>query len=106
MGDTFISGKNYHYTAYGLKIASCIPCPELLAGNGSPDVTIRYGKTSDSLAGAQAKGGYYQATPEQLLLSIDRVARFLVSRGEEILIDRVPDSNDIEVRLYLLGSAL
>jgi hypothetical protein len=106
MGDTFDSDTDYHYKAYGLKITSCIPCPELLAGNGSPDVTIRYGKTPRSLAGAQAKAGYYQATPEQLLLTIDGAARFLVSRGEEILIDRASDSNDVEVRLYLLGSAL
>ena len=103
MDDMFDSGKDYHYTAYGLKIASCIPCPELLAGNGSPDVTIRYEKTPDSLAGAQARGGYYQATPDQLLLTIDRVARFLVSAGEEILIDRAPNSDDLEVLLYLLG---
>ena len=105
MSKTLDSRMDYHYTAYGLKIASCIPCPELLAANGSPDVTVRYGKTPYSLTGSRARGEYFQATPKQLLLTIKSVARFLVSAGQEILIDRAPGSKDAEVRLYLLGSA-
>jgi hypothetical protein len=106
MDYTADSCRKYQYTAYGLNIASCIHCPELLPGNGSPNVTIRYGTVPDSLASPKGKGACYEATPEQLLLSINGVARFLVSAGEEILIDRAPNSDDAEIRLYLLGSAL
>ena len=100
------SDKSYLYTAYGLKIESCIPCPELSPGNGPPDVTIRYGAVMDSLAGAKDRGAWYQATPEQLLISIDGVARYLVTGGKEIVIERAPNAKDDEMRLFLLGSAL
>lgn len=98
--------KSYHYTAYGLNIVSCIPCPELSPGNEPPDMTIRYGAVLDSLAGAKDRGAWYQATPEQLLISIDGVARYLVTGGKEIVIERAPNAKDDEVRLFLLGSAL
>ena len=98
--------KRYQYTAYGLNILSCIPCPELSPGNGLPDVTIRYGAVPDSLVGAKERGTWYQATPEQLLLSIDGVGRYLITGGKEIVIERAPNAKDDVVRLFLLGSAV
>ena len=99
------SEKSYNYTVYGLEIASFIYCPELPLGKGLPDVYIRYGSAPDSLAEAKAKGHYYEASPDQLLLSIERVGKYLISGGKEILIDRAPNVTDEEVRLFLLGSA-
>jgi hypothetical protein len=97
--------KGYVYTAYGLNIVSCIPCPELSLGRGRPDVKIFYAAVPDSLVSAKLKNDWYQSTPEQILLSIDGVGRYLVTDGKEILIDRAPDAGDDEVRLFLLGSA-
>lgn len=105
MGCLRASEKSYQYTAYGLNILSHIPCPELLQGIGTPDVTIRYGVAPDYLPGAEATEDCYQAAPGQFLLTISGVAKYLVSSGQEILIDRAPTAEDDELRLFLLGSA-
>lgn len=104
--------KLFHYTAYGLHLASEIECGELLPsaaathGATAPDVWIRYGEVPESLPEANWQGAYYQAKPEQCLLSISHIARYLVRDGSAITIDRATDAADEEVRLYLLGSCL
>jgi hypothetical protein len=99
------SDSSAHYTAYGLNIASCISCPELSPGSGTPDVIIRYGDLSQSLDTTRDKSNAYEANPDHLLFSIDGVAKYMVSQGREILIDRAAKAEDSEVRLFLLGSA-
>lgn len=95
----------HHYKAFGLNIESALPCLELAPSRSVPDVRIRYGAVPDALADATGKGPYYQARANRLLLIIEDVARYLVSDGREIIIERAPGSRDDEVRLYLLGSA-
>jgi hypothetical protein len=99
------SDSSARYTAYGLNISSCIPCPELSPGSGTPDVTISYGAVPDSLDTTRDKGPAYEANPDELLFSIDGVAKYMVSQGREILIERAATAEDSEVRLFLLGSA-
>ncbi|MDY7031661.1 MAG: hypothetical protein SVY10_07100 [Thermodesulfobacteriota bacterium] len=94
-----------YYTAFGLNIASAIPCPELPAGAETQDVVVRYGRVAHTLTGAGLRSGCYEVAPNRLLLAIEGVARYLVSSGKEILIDRAPDAPDDDVRLFLLGSA-
>ena len=96
----------YSYTAYGLNIASCLPCPGLHPGSGVPDVIVRYGPVPDALPDARVGGVCYQATSRQLLLSVSGVAKYLVSDGREIWVERAEKANDDDVRLFLLGSAL
>ena len=96
---------NTHYTAFGLNIASCIPCPELSPGVGTPDVVVRYGAVPKSLDPTRSSGSSYEANPDHLFFSIDGVAKYVVSKGREILIDRAETAEDSEVRLFLLGSA-
>jgi hypothetical protein len=90
--------------AFGLTISSCIHCPELSAGSGAADVAVRYGEVPQNLPGATQIGVRYQATSGRLLFEVDRIARFLVCNGNEVVIDRHPDATDDEVRLFLLGS--
>ena len=47
----------YHYTVYGLQVASEIYCPELCPAEGKPDVSIRYG----SLKHIRLNGDYHEA---------------------------------------------
>ncbi|MGB5684616.1 MAG: hypothetical protein WBM35_02300 [Candidatus Electrothrix sp.] len=99
----------YHYTAYGLKICSGIPCPQLITLNNdsdfTPDIHIRYGKIPKSLQNPIAKGVLYQARPDEFLLQLDEIGGFWVRNGKEIIISPAPDATDDEVNLFLFGSA-
>jgi hypothetical protein len=94
------------YTAYGLQVDSEVPLPELLPGsNQSPDVQIRYGSVPTSLPDPLGQGGYFQAAPDTFLLRVRNTARYLVVKGQEIVIERLPNCSEDALRLYLLGSA-
>jgi hypothetical protein len=97
--------RTYSYSVYGLNVASSIPLPELSGGEGKPDVTIRYGPVPTLLQGAAESGSFYQAAPGSILLLVDGVARYLVTDGKQIIIQREPDSSHEEVTLFLLGCA-
>ena len=94
------------YAVYGLQIASELPLPELLPGsNRSPNVHIHYGPVPTALPNPLGEGGYFQATPDTFLLTVRDIARFLVVKGQEIVIERFPNCPEEGLRLYLLGSA-
>lgn len=98
---------NYSYHAYGLNIASDLECPELLRGNGAaPDVRVRLGNVPEQLDSPKAQDVPYQAAPQQFLLKLDRIARFLVCNGNEIVIERAPEATDGDLRVFLLGSVI
>ncbi len=98
-----MAGKTY--SVYGLNVTSLLPLPELPAGAGKPDVTIRYGSVPVVLPGTAKKGGFFQAAPGSFLLFVDGVARYLVTGGRRIVIEREQGATDNEVRLFLLGYA-
>lgn len=99
------SNQIYYYHAFGLVIESTVACPELLPQEGAPDVTIYYGDVPESLDDGIAKNAWYQQNSEAVLLKIDSIAKYLILRGEKIIIERASGSHDDEVRLYLFGSA-
>jgi hypothetical protein len=92
--------------AFGLTIASVLPLPELLPAAGAADVTISYGAVPDELESVEQRGVCFQANSAAFLLKLKRVAKYLVTAGERIVIERVPGVQDQEVRLFLLGSAM
>lgn len=100
-----MSQGTYHYSVYGLTVASCLPLPELSAGTGTPDVTVRYGSVPEALDGAEVVGGFYQASPGLFLLHVEDVARYLISEGNLVVIQRAQGAGDEEVGLFLLGCA-
>lgn len=98
--------EGYVYQAFGLQIRVCFPCPELLPSSQPPEVTVTYGPVPEALEGPSLEGSWYQSAPGLFLLKIKDIARYLVRNGEEIIIERAPQANDTEVRLYLLGSGM
>ena len=98
------------YTAFGLQIDSEVPLPGLLPGsNRAPDVHVRYGSVPADLTDPVEKRPYFhaifQAKPDNFLLTVPDVARYLVVKGEEISIERASNCRDDYLPLYLLGSA-
>ncbi len=100
-----MSEQSHSYEVYGLNVKSSIPIPELVSGEGTPDVIIQKGSVPDRLHGAVSIGGFYQAAPGSFLLSVDGVARYLVTDGARIVIQPERDAVYDEIRLFLLGCA-
>lgn len=96
--------KQHIYTAYGLLFSSELLLPELLEADGTPDIYIKLGKVPDTLVNPTGSGKLFQATPNEFLLKHDNIAGFYVNGGNEIIIEPATADNDLEIRLYLLGS--
>jgi hypothetical protein len=96
-----------HARAFGLVLRSCLPLPAPPAAAGAtPDVCIDYGPVAPELPRIASRAGRHQVAPGDWLLSIDEVARYRVSHGRQVTIDRHPHASDTDVRLFLLGSTL
>ncbi len=92
--------------AYGLRIRSTLPMAELPPADGpEADIEIVEGPVPTELPGATDRGVRYQAAPGQLLLTVDGIARFLISEGRRIVIESPPGADPEDVRLFLYGSA-
>jgi hypothetical protein len=99
------------YDIGGLRIASEFPLFELhLCRNEAKhcDVVIRYAPIPEGLASVTAtyRNAQYSEryNGKEVLLDFQRVGRFALRAGKEILIDLAPSSDHDEVRAYLLGA--
>lgn len=104
-------GRARIYRAYGLVFRSSLPLPELTEtgpadDQAAPDVTVRAGRLPDHLDEPLATGSIHEANADELLLRIEGVGRYLVSRGSRIVVEPDPDASDHEVRVFLLGTCL
>lgn len=96
----------HSYVAYDLCIHSALPLPELLAGEGAADVTIRLGEVDRSSSEATPLRTCFRATAEEAGLFWEEAGAFLVRGGNEIVIDPAPGVEGHTLRLFLLGPAL
>jgi GTPase SAR1 family protein len=100
----------YAYYAFALRINSELVFPELLACPPSDlsDVTIKWGQVNSS--GLElpnsSKGLFYQASETALWLHIPNVARFLISHGNQIVIDPIGGVDEDSLRVFILGSCM
>lgn len=98
----------YHYSAYGLHLASAIQLPELSPASDSmePAALITLGEVPEFLEGSEFSGFKFMARPGQLLIKTDTIARILVCSGTNIQVHRLPGASDLSIRLLTLGWAL
>ena len=98
------------YTAYGLHVRSPVALPFTPLPNsphGEPDVTIRIGKTPEALHLPIWRSRRRETAPGALLLSVDGVARYLVTSGRNVVVEpRGGSDNDPGVFLTLVFAAL
>ncbi len=94
----------YRYTVFGLVVDSCLELPELLPGEGHPDIDIRWGLVPVVLEESRKTTRSFQAKPGVLLLTAPQVARILVSNGNEVVVELLPEAKEIMVRSFILGS--
>ena len=96
-----------YYSAYNLCIYSEAPLPELpLTNERRPDVWVRYDKIQEEITPSAGRLAVWQSWPDSLFYEIENIARFKVTQGREIVIDRAAGSRDEDVRVFLLGSVL
>jgi hypothetical protein len=98
------AGGRFIYFTFGLNIHSEIDFDLPNCEKRVPDVVIRLGKVPHSLQNPTGGGVLYQIEPRRFLLNVDHVARYLVSDGNEILIDPSPGSDLSSIKLFLFGA--
>lgn len=100
-----MSSRRWNYAGCGLAIDSAVQLPELperRSGDLYERIRIRTGTVARGLPEGATAGGLFETSPDRFLLSMDGVARYLVSDGTRIAVD--PEGDEASVRLFLLGS--
>ncbi len=102
-----IKKNKYHvYRLFGQKIRVPFCIEGLKETEGKPDIRVKYGKTPAYIHGVKSRGARYMAAPGNFLLQVDKVARYQVKNGKEIIVERQGQATEKEMELFLLGSAM
>ena len=96
----------YLYRLYGLTVASCLELPALYSADGAPDVFIEYGTVPEFIPDLHQHGVLFQVKPGAFLFTREDTARYLVTGGNRITIDRFSQADDLDIRQFLLGAGL
>ena len=102
--------QSAHYPCFDFLLRSQIALPELVAGEARdpavPIVDIRIAPLPETLPGTHTIGHGLQVSDDAVLLTVNKIARFLIRGGNEIVVDPMDGAAERNVRLFLLGSAL
>ncbi len=77
-----------------------------VAGSRQPQVLLRWGKVPVELDHAVVQRAMWQATPGQFLFTHEKVGRYLVTAGQEIVIEAVADVRERALINYLMSTAI
>ncbi|RUS45709.1 aldolase [Cohnella sp. AR92] len=97
------------YTAFGLRIRSEYPLPELLRTTeqeGEPDVEIAIGDLSGAWNRYGGPDDYYAYPDDEFLFRVPEVAIFGVRGGKHITVSPFAEAEEKSIRLYLLGTCM
>jgi hypothetical protein len=98
------------YSLAGLRIASELPLPGLVPCGPADEtltrveIIIRRAHVPESLSSVRVAFANGELNENEFLLKIAGVGRYLLRRGNEILVDQAPSSTPTEFRSYLLGT--
>ncbi len=101
--------KQMVYQAFGFTISSEMKLPELIQieESKSPlDIIIKYDHLEEEWNIAEDKEHGYCVQGNRVLFEIDQVAIFAVDSGKTISISPHLDSDEDEIRLYVLGTCM
>ena len=101
-----VDNTQYHYITHGLHIVSELACPDLKLIRddlSEPDIVIRFGEVPDRLVDCIYDDGFSQIKPGTYLLTLDGIAKFLVSDGRDIIIQPAVGCTYEVIRLYLFS---
>ena len=102
--------KEWHYLAFGLRFASDFAIAELLpvtsgsAQDERTDVRIILGEIDHGRFGARRDDSHFIIQPEFFYLTVQDVARYLVSGGSRIVVEPRPKAKPDAINTFLLGS--
>jgi hypothetical protein len=109
--DAGAAGSLNVYFAFGLRIRSDLPLPELPVAatrDAPPDVEVRVfpALATDSTDGTANEAGLADVADDITLLWWPGIGRFVVSDGTDICVAGVAGADPAMLRLYLLGPVL
>jgi hypothetical protein len=99
----------YAYRISGLRVASEIELPGASAtphGDAGTDVTIRLARLPEALEEVAERGPNWEMADDRVLLSVPRLARYLISGGHSIEIELAPGATARDATAFLLGTSL
>ncbi|MFC3909252.1 hypothetical protein ACFORL_09225 [Legionella dresdenensis] len=100
----------YYYGAYDFLLQSQLALPgfsEKTIPADTADVTISYGEVSPvGLANPIEQGFAFQRNQTEYWLSLPTIARFLVCKGQTIIIEPAPNVDPDSITAFLLGPCL
>lgn len=97
------------YHAFGLKIKSTIPLPELVVSKDSIEtieVNIDIAELNELWAEKDIPPGKFYVDDQMVMFRIPETATFLIEKGEKILVSPMKESDDNKIRLYILGTCM
>lgn len=100
--------KEHKYIICGLVVQSELALPEFSQAQpetGEPQVRVKLEKLPNHHKDQKEVFYSHELTPDSHYLYFEDAGGYLISNGNEIIIDPLSGSNELNVRLYLLGSA-
>jgi hypothetical protein len=97
----------YRYVAYGVRVGSYQPLAPLVVAedDGEPDVRVRRGVLDDRPFEAR-EGFQTHVAPNEIWIRHSRVGTFVARKGNEIVVDPLPDVEERVIRSYIVKAAL